>query len=65
MDNVSYQLFPPEDSRVNIFQWPLIVLKDLGWPQGTVNMGPLVLPNVQQSAPLLKQNMSWAPEKYP
>lgn len=55
MDNTSYQLFPPEDSRVNVFQWPLVILKHLRWPQGTVYMGPLILPNVQESAPLLSQ----------
>ena len=51
----TYQLFSPEHSHVNILQRAVIVLKHLGGPKGAVHMGPLVLTNVQQPAPLLKQ----------
>lgn len=55
MDKVSYQLFSPENSHMNILQRAVIILKHLGRPQGAVYMGPFILPDVQQPAPLLKQ----------
>lgn len=56
MSEVSYQLFSPENSHVNIFQRAVIVLKHLSRPQGTVHMGPIILTDVQQPASLLKIN---------
>lgn len=55
MVKVSYQLFSPENSHVNILQRAVIILIHLGRPQGAVYMGPLILPDVQQPPPLLKQ----------
>lgn len=54
MEKVSYQLFSPENSHVNVLQRAVIILKHLGGPQSAVYVSPLILPDVQQPAPLLK-----------
>lgn len=51
---MSYQLFSPENSHVNILQRPIVVLKHLSRPESTVHVGPLILTNVQQPAALLQ-----------
>lgn len=54
MEKVSYQLFSPENSHVDVLQRAVIVLKHLSRPQSAVYVSPLILPDVQQPAPLLK-----------
>lgn len=51
----TYKFFPPQDRHVDVLQGAVVVLKHLCRPQRAVDMGPLVLADVQQPSLVLKE----------
>lgn len=57
-EDLPYKFPPSENRHVDILQGAVVVLKHLGGPQRAVNVGPLVLADVQQPPLVLREAAS-------